>query len=59
MTIIAGIELLKKKILTNLDDILLDYRVHNSESFIKSRLQGLKTLLVQKLFKLQKKIKFK
>ena len=45
----------KNYILTNMSDILLDYREHESESFKHSRVQGLKTLLVQKLFLIKKK----
>ena len=45
----------KNYILTNMSDILLDYRAHESESFKHSRVQGLKTLLVQKLFLIKKK----
>jgi len=44
----------KKYQITNIDNILIDYRVHHSESYFKSRLQGLKTLLVQKNFKLER-----
>ena len=36
--------------LTNMNEILLSYRLHKSESYLNSRVQGLKTLLVQKLF---------
>jgi len=48
-------KILKEKYqITNIDNILVDYRVHQSESYFKSRLQGLKTLLVQKNFKLER-----
>ena len=40
-------------LITNINEILLDLRVHKSESSINSRLQGLKTLLIQKFFKLK------
>ena len=45
----------KNYILTNMPEILLDYRVHESESYKLSRVQGLKTLLVQKFHLLEKK----
>ena len=45
----------KNYVLTNMPDILLDYRTHESESFKHSRVQGLKTLLVQKIFLIDKK----
>ena len=39
--------------LTNINEILFNYRIHESESVKKSQEQGLKTLLVQKIFKLK------
>lgn len=41
--------------LTNIPDILQNYRVHKSESVMNSRVQGLKTLMIQKFFLLKKK----
>ena len=43
-----------KQLISNIDDVLLDYRVHESESFLNSQMQGLKTLFIQKLFILNK-----
>ncbi len=44
----------KNNHLTNISNILQNYRVHESESVRNSRIQGLKTLMIQKFFLIKK-----